>query len=301
MAKQPRKPTQEMIVEDEAPKKRAGRRVTVDEEGNKTHPKIGKSEKSFEPETDAHVESGTNMVDLPSGGLLWYPKSISYRDILVKDEEILSSATSQNYARTVNSVLKSILRDNENFEKLATNDRDFLLVWLWANNYSPIKEVEVTCPKEDCGEKHLHRIDLTKLEITDLSEDVKVPLVIPLEGASVDSISVRHNIVADEIEVEAFMASKAGQGFQYDYLMNIASIDLGMQMPMEQKIKWVRENISGRVMSYVRKYHSYFNFGLPEHVEYKCPACKEVTRGPLPFQTEDVLFPASPDGFEELL
>ena len=38
------------------------------------------------------IESGVSYIDLPSKGKLGYESSVSYRDILVKDEEVLSRA-----------------------------------------------------------------------------------------------------------------------------------------------------------------------------------------------------------------
>jgi len=291
-----KKPTQAMFEDEDQPKRRTTRRKTSQPKQDKEEPK-----QEYVPESDTSIESSTMVIDLPSGGYLWYPASITCRDILVKDEELLSTATTENYARTLNSVLKGILNDCDYYEKIAVNDRDWLLVWIWANNYSAIKEVELTCSNQECWHKSSHKVDLTKLDVNDLDENVKVPLKIPLSKQPGSAIEVRHNIVADEIEVEQFMTTKEGKQYEYDYLMRIASIDTGMKMPMRSKIDWVRENVTGKEMAFVRKYHDYFSFGVQRYVDYKCPACGEVTRGPLPFQAEDVLFPAAPDGFEELL
>jgi len=241
------------------------------------------------------LHGSSNILDLPSKGLLGYPETVSYRDILVKDEEILSSATEETYIRVLNGVLKSILNDCDFYEQMTIYDRDFLMMWLWANNYDPVKHVVATCPH--CKAKTNHDIDLTKIEIKEIKDNIKVPFEIPISNGG--KIFVRLNTVADELFVDEYI--RHNEGTSYEYVMLIRSIELPAKMTFDKKLHWVRENIKSKEMGYVKNFHRYFRYGVDTHMDYKCGACGEVTRDLIPFQAEDILMPAIPDDFEKLL
>lgn len=249
-------------------------------------------------EVDELELSGThNVAILPSNGKFGYPATIHYRDIMVKDEELLASASPETYAVTLNGVLRDITNNPEWFEQITIADRDFLLVWLWANNYSKIKTVGVKC--QHCGNEDEHKVDLTKLPLKEISEKFVHGLEIPIAKTG-GKIKVRLNTIGDELAVEKYQLHD--KEHSYDYLMRVASIDIGVPLSLSDKVKWVRENVSGKEMGYVRRYHQYFEYGLSNTLEHKCTQCKEVTVGQIPFSTSDILFPSIvADDFEALL
>lgn len=238
---------------------------------------------------------GYNIVSLPSSGVLGYPKDIEYRDILVKDEEVLASATVDSYSKTLNGVLKSVVNNPEYYEKMSTHDRDFLLVWIWANNYSDHKDVEIKCGH--CGKRSNHRVDLTALPTTDINPNIKIPFEISLKNGN--KIFVKLNTVEDEIFAEEYV--KNNKKAKFEHVMMVRSIDVGIQIPFEAKMEWIANNVTGKEMGLVRKFHSHFAFGINPQIEHVCPECKGVTRGAVPFQTEDILFPTVSADFEKLL
>lgn len=254
-------------------------------------------------ETPSH---GNPVLDLPSKGLLGYDSSVTHRDILVKDEEVLATATPTNFARTMNSVLKGICNSPSFFEDLCVHDRDFLLVWLWSNNYNPVKEVEVKCSNRECGETHTYKVDLTELDVEPLSDDyksLKIPLSQGKEGAY---IRVRPNTVRDENIVEEYLEKKESKGKNsqtpsFEHLMLVSSIDVGMNIPLDNKVEWVGENVTGKEMGYVKKFHEFFKFGVQDTVDYTCKSCGEVTTGELPFQVFDILRPSVSSDNDEFL
>ena len=248
------------------------------------------------PTVDTKLPSeGYNIVSLPSNGVLGYPKDIEYRDILVKDEEVLSSATVDSYSKTLNGVLKSVVNNPEYYEKLSTHDRDFLLVWIWANNYSDHKDVEIKCGH--CGKRSNQRVDLTALPTTDINPNIKIPFEISLKNGN--KIFVKLNTVEDEIFAEEYV--KNNKKAKFEHVMMVRSIDVGIQIPFEAKMEWIANNVTGKEMGLVRKFHSHFAFGINPQIEHICPECKGVTRGAVPFQTEDILFPTVSADFEKLL
>lgn len=240
--------------------------------------------------------SGFNTVDLPSKGLLGYPAFAEYRDIMVKDEEVLSSATVETYAKTLNSVLKSVMNECDFYEKMCIHDRDFMLIWVWANNYSAVKTVEISCGS--CGNKDEHKIDLTQLPQTDINEKIKKQFVLPIKKTG-GSVTVRLNTVSDELMAEEVV--RKNKNLKYESVMLALSIDLGINVPFDVKWKWITENMSGKEMAYVRQYHAHYAFGVDAVLKHSCSACGEVTHGAVPFQAEDVLFPTVSTDFEELL
>lgn len=282
-----KKPTQNMFVEEEETQKPAPRRKQAKKE----------------PEPEQKVEEGVNYLDLPSQGKLGYPSHITYRDILVKDEEVLSSATSETLTRTLNSALKSITNNCEFYEQLSIHDRDYLMIFLWANNYSPKKYVDITCTNTKCGHKETMEVDLTKVPVDDISPKIPVPFELPLDDEG-HTIQVRPNTTGDEMEVEAYIATRSEEeqkSASFERLMMIASIQIDLPLSFDRKVKWVSENVSSKTLGYVRKYHQYFKFGVHDQVEHTCEKCGEVSRVDIPFQITDILFPELPDDFEKFL
>ena len=281
-----KKPTQQMFVEDE-----------VDQDLESEEP-VEEKETVKESDHSTNLPSGANFIDLPSNGRLGYPAQVTYRDVLVKDESALATVTEATLNRTLNSTLKSILNDWEYFEQMSIHDRDYALMWIWANNYSPVKTAEITCPD---GRTEKVEVDLTDVEVTDVDPNIPFPMKIPYADGE---ISVYPTTVGNEIEVESYIGrlnEADKKEANYEQLLMISTIDLGANISLEQKVKWVRENLSGKVFGYVRKYHNYFKFGVKETIEHKCAGCEEVTEFALPFQITDILFPEPPDDFERLL
>lgn len=270
-------PTQKMFVEE-------------DDEAQEVQPKT-----EYKPDTVALPEG--NVIDLPSMGKLWTPSSISYRDILVKDEETLALATQDNYIRTLNGVLKTVACDFEDFDKMTLHDRDFFLMYLWCTNYDAIKTVEFKC--DHCGHKHLdYKVDLTKVPVDNIRDDIKCPFELVLKKTG-KPIKIRLNIVGDEAKAEEFIANNPDH--RYEHVMMVCSIDLGVAMPLDKKVDWVSENVTAKERGLIKKYHSYYKFGIKKVVDLTCVKCKGVTQGELPFRTQDILFPTVSGDFEELL
>jgi hypothetical protein len=198
-----KKPTQSMFVDD-------------DEQQPTTKPKAPVKKKSTHVKTEDTVglhDSDKNILMLPSMGVLGYPEKVSYRDIMFKDEEILSLATPDTYAETLNSVLKGVLNDCEFFEDISVFDRDYLLVWLWANNYTSVKAMSAQCGH--CGHSDDKHVDLSKAEVTDIkADDIPVPFKLPLKNATVTHVEIYLNTVQDELDVEKFMKKNPKANFE---------------------------------------------------------------------------------------
>ena len=240
-------------------------------------------------------EPVSNLLSLPSLGKLGYPTEVPYRDILVKDEEILSMATEDTYAQVLNRVLKSILMDVPFYEKLSIHDRDYALIWLWANNYDPVKKMKVTC--EHCGNVDTHSFDLRTVEVDDIKDNFVESIDVPLKSGT--TIAVRMTRVDDELSASEYIKKHPNESYQYVILAH--TIIVPRVMKFDDKLKWIRENMTVKEIGYVKNYHRYFKFGINTFADYTCTACGGVTRDFVPFQTEDILMPTSSDDFEQFL
>lgn len=233
-------------------------------------------------------------VELPSKGKLGYDQFVKYRDILVRDEKILSTATAANYSRVLNDILKSLLKDDSRYDELTISDRDFLLMWIWANNYSPIRKFDVSC--QECGTTENKEIDLTKIDVTEISDEYVHPFKMSLSNGN--EVSLRLMTVADEKAAQSFVKRNK----EYDVLsvMFALTIELGRVMPLQQKLDYIEENLTGRDMSLVRAFHRHFRYGVEDTAEHQCSACSEVTRFEIPFSI-DIFMPTLSDDFEKML
>lgn len=257
-----------------------------------------------EQREEMHVPR-SNIIPLPSMGAFGYPTQVEYREMMVKDEEVLSMATGDNYSKVLNGVLKSVLNDCPFYENITTHDRDFLLIWVWANNYEAKKHLTVTCENIDelgevCGHVNNVTVDLTKLDVSNPRENFTGAIEVTLKKTG-KPIKIRLNTVRDELETEAFLGSEAGKNQKYDHLMNVASLDLGIDTSLENKLKWVRDNVSAKEMALVRKFHKSLAYGVKTMLSHKCEKCGGATHYVLPFQVSDVLYPDVSIDIEEYL
>lgn len=271
------KPTQNMFVDEESVKQ-------AKEQPAKQEP---------QPEVGS---SDHNILKLPSKGQLGYPAEVEYREIMLADSETLSLATADTYAKTLNAVLKGILNDCSFFEDLTIFDRDYALVWIWSNNYDSVKHVDVKC--SHCGNKDTHKVDLLKLEIEEIKDKFKTPF--PMKIKKLDEpIQLRLVTVRDEMLVEEYM--KKNPDSNIETIMVISAIETGIEVPLQAKVEWAKNKITSAEMQKIKAFHKFFKFGVPTTLEHTCTECGEVTRGLIPFQTEDVLFPTVSGDFEDFL
>lgn len=230
---------------------------------------------------------------LPSNGLLGYPSEIEYRDILVRDEKILSSATGKTFQSVINKVLKSLLKDESIFDQLTIYDRDYLLLWVWANNYSTTKDFEITCPV--CSGSDNITVDITKMDIEELSEDYVTHYEYELKSGKV----VKLSLLTTQDEAIAADYIKHNKDDILDNVIMALSIDIGKVMMLPKKLKWIEDNINGYDMGMIRGFQEYFKYGIDDTVDHSCESCGEVTKHSIPFSFE-FFMPTLRDNFEKM-
>jgi hypothetical protein len=141
---------------------------------------------------------------------------------------------------------------------------------------------------------------MTNLEVTEPEEGFtgSVEMTLKLTGKPV---KIRMRTVGDEIAVESFLAANTKTTYSYDHLMLVRALDLGLEIPLAQKAKWVGENVTGKEMAIIKKFHDHFAYGTKTKIPHSCTACGGSVDFDLPFQGSDVFNPQLPDDFEELL
>ena len=270
-----------------------------DEETHKVSKKKAASKKKMSAET---VESGESWyhTDLPSSGLLGYPQVVEYRDMVMGDEKTLSMASNENYFLTLNKTLKSILGNPDWYEDMALGDRDYLLVWIWANNYGAAKELAYTC--SECGHENTVTVDLTRLDVSEIDPAINdyVPFAIDLRCGTTIHLNMRR--VADELELEQYMKGNDDTGEIIEaFFMTSMEIEDMEGATLKEKVKWGEKNIRVREMAMVRMFYEHIKFGVEEQFTHKCESCGEESPHTIPFRIEDILEPAVSDDFGKLL
>jgi len=253
---------------------------------------LSKSKEPKKQETTNDNDDGYrySSLTLPSGGEFGYPEEIEYRDILVKDEKVLASSTEKTFGKCLNKVLKSLLKDQSFYEKLTIHDRDFLLVWVWANNYSTIKHIEMSCPH--CDAKNSYKIDLTELEIKSLDEGFKNPY--PYTTVNGEDVSFRMLTVNDEAVARDFC--RMNKEYEENLVSMCLSVNLKVTVALKERIKHIEDNFTGKDMSILRGFHRHFKYGVVDSAKEECKSCGEVNRFSIPFQV-DFFIPSLSDDF----
>lgn len=242
-------------------------------------------------------DSGHNIVEFLSGGKFGYPSTFEYRDLLVRDEEILATAKPSTFSRTLNSVLKSVMNDPEWYEQMVISDRDYALMWIWAQNYGSIKTLLVTCSNKECGKENKHEVDLTKLDVVEINNKIKYPFEMTVKSGA--TITIHAPTVADELFAEEWISKNPND--KYDLVLAARTIHMEIEPHFKAKLNWVRDKLTGAEFSKINKYQEFSWFGVNPEIKHVCPSCKEETLGDIPFSSSDILWPTVHADIEEFL
>ena len=236
-------------------------------------------------------------VELPSNGLLDYSRTVEHRDVLWKDQKALSSTNQQTFTRTLNRVIKSILKEPEWYEEMTIIDRDYLLVWVFVNNFSTKKTIEFNCP--DCGNIDKEEWDIRSLDVEELSEDYVEPFKLPLQKGG--NVWLRLSRVKDELKAEEFLRKNDKVEDTLETLIMYQTIDTGMELPLKGQIKWIENNLTAKDMAMIREFHNHFNYGINDLIEHECTECGASVYGRFPFRLEEIFAPSVSEDFENIL
>lgn len=269
-------------------------------EGVPPEPKQDETSQEQQTQSEHYGYASGNIIDLPSKGKLGYPSQVEYRDILVSDEETIKMATEDKYIRTMNNVIKRICNNPPFFDDLTIHDRDYIMVFVWGNNYNPVKKLEITC--RHCENKDVANVNILKQDIQNISENFVSTFSYPIKSANGKKASTRLTTVRDENMAEKFMAETDGK-YLFDTVIFslITDVPSEKHLSLEEKIHWIQENMSSREAAMLKQYNTYFNYGVDMTYNHTCSKCEGVTTGEIPFRFEDFIAVDVSDDFEKFL
>ena len=246
-----------------------------------------------------------NVLDLPSNGKLNYPATVEFRDMVYGDEKSLSGTDESNYTKTINHVMKSVMNDVEWYDDMTITDRDYFFLMMFASNYSSNVDLDLSC--KSCGHEFKTSVDLTELDVMELSDNYVEPFKIPLKSGY--TAYVRLPRVKDELKVQGLMNRLNKEGEQFDNNDAIMGLTTELEMedgnkltlPIDQKIKWMFNNLSIKDVNNIRKFYNYFNYGVEQTTYITCPSCGEENLYTVPFRLDHIIEKALSDDFEGML
>jgi len=148
------------------------------------------------------MDSDFKPIKLPSRCLVYDgvdPDGISIRTLKGKDEKLIAEVNYDNFEKKFLLLLKNIIKGVDPI-KLTVGDRLFILLWEAINSYSKDFDIEHTCI--ECYEKIKSTVDLSDLEVIELSKDFKEPYEKKLSDGSI--VKLRLFTVQDEINIAAY-------------------------------------------------------------------------------------------------
>ena len=251
------------------------------------------------PEVDS-ISYG-NTFKFPSAGIHGYDEEVEVRDMMVYDEEVLSSATSEDLSRALNKMLGQ-LTNIKDFGKISVHDRDVLMLYVYTNNYGPMKDLAYTCPH--CGKRCEHSIDLTKVEYDLPDERFKGHYSFKPKAIGTE-ITVRTPTVKDEIAAYDYAMKDKDNKLSVNRLILISSIDFNSPlMTLDAKISAVREKLTAAEFArLVSGFNEATRYGLPKTLDMSCvhEGCGKPYKIPFPFNISDIMSPAISVDPEEFL
>lgn len=263
--------------------------------------KKSSAKKTEEPKMES-LQDKSHFVDLPSSGLLGYPQTVEYRDMYMRDEKNLSMASEENYFMTLNKVLKSIMKNPDWYNDMAIHDRDYMLVWVWANNYGTKKDLVFRCPEPECQHDNRVTVDLTSLDVIDIDPEINdyTPFEIALRCGTRIWVNVR--TVTHELATEKFMKNNTeAADIVQAFFMSTVDIEGMEDADLVDKVRFAEDNILVNEMAMIRAFHEHIQFGTNDQYTRACSACGEESTHTIPFRVEDFLQSSLPDEFGELL
>lgn len=257
---------------------------------------------STEKQDDSKLETpkvSGSIIDLPTAGAAGYPSYITHRELLMKDEEKLKTATADTYSRTVNAVLKSICNDAEFFDDMLTDDRDFVIAHIWGNTYQTKKEFEATC--QHCGHKEKTIVDIFAMDTIYPKENWTPSFKFKVNKTG-DEITYHLTTVATENAAEKFMAAvKSDDEYTLEAVQIAANVSFNRPMSIKDKVDYLKENLNVRENRLIHKFAEARKFGIDSTHKHTCSECQGVTHGEIPFQPEDIIYPDVSGDFDDLL
>lgn len=214
-------------------------------------------------------------VQLPSKNRVYQvSEPIQLRTLKGKDEKLIAELNYDNFEKKFALILKNMLVGIDPFQ-LTLGDRLYIMYWLIINSISP--KIPITFNCDTCLKQIKLDADLSKVEVTQLSDSFAEPYTVQL---STGPIQLRLFRVEDEIKISEF--EKAGQSsYLYRYALSIVD---GSNTVLD-KLQLL-ENMSSADFMKIRAFHEKFMHGPKPEYKYDCPHCGVSGVTAMPFRIE---------------
>lgn len=244
------------------------------------------------------MQEGYTHINLPSRCLTYdnvKPEEIGIRDILVRDEKIV---TSSNYANLEKKFLVLLERVTIGLDinSLTLGDRMYLTVWLAVNSQDKNYDMSFDCGM--CGQAMKLTVDLSERDVVKLSKDFKQPYPVTLSNG--DTVNLRLFTVKDEVAIANYEEQlrtviknpntdleNEGDVWTYRYALSIVDDDKNII----DKQKYI-EGLKTSDFAKIRVFQEKFYHGMDFSIKYICPVCRKGGTVELPFSMQ-LLFPSS--------
>ena len=223
------------------------------------------------------------VIDLPSKGIPYSgiePTKISIRSLKGKDEKLLADMVESNVEKKYLALLKQVMT-GINPEELTLGDRAYILLWLRVNSYSSTVSVNLVC--QNCEDKIVVDIDLTKINIKDVPEDFKEPKEVTLSDGSI--VKVRTFRIKDEVLLEDLSKTKCFSDL-YMYRWALSIVD---DKSIEKRMGFL-DNLDVSDFEKIKEVQKMSIHGPDlDNVKYHCPKCGQDGSMILPFRPDFLL------------
>tara|TARA_R110000868_G_scaffold13711_9_gene63624 strand:- start:9027 stop:9776 length:750 start_codon:yes stop_codon:yes gene_type:complete len=137
------------------------------------------------------------LVELPSRGRFYPNKesTVLITPIKFEDEKQLASNLKNSSSNPLNLIISKCVK-GLNFNSILLMDKMYLLLKIREISYGSEYPASITCPK--CGTAHEVKIDLSKLAVNELPDDLQDPRIIKLPKLKKE-VEVRFPRVSDEV------------------------------------------------------------------------------------------------------
>lgn len=219
------------------------------------------------------------LIDLPSKYFLYpglKPGDISVREIIGKDEELMSEINPTNIEKKFYALLCNVVKGIDP-KKLTLGDRMYILLWLSINTHGRMFPVELYC--QHCFQQTFQEIDLNDFEIKYLS-GWQEPNIVQLSDGPVE---MRLFTVEDEIKSLDY-ENTGNNSYLYKYALTI----INTQKSVSDLVAWLRE-MPQKDLKLVKEFHTKNAHGPIMVAKYTCASCGGDGRATVPFRIEMLL------------
>lgn len=228
----------------------------------------------------------TETINLPSNGKIYPIKQLTLQNMTISEEKFLYGSSSD---KAVDHILKNCITDNINIDDLIIPDKYYALVRLRILTYGEVYPIDHVCGR--CGKSFTENLKLSTLEVDELPDDFKEPIVIELPVTK-DQLEMylprscdvdRYNDLAER-KADRFNLNLDEVNYIYQTMLGIRTVN-GDEMLDDELYEYVKE-LPGRDSSYIKHEFNKIKVGYYTKLSCTCPQCGSKISYRLPMNSD---------------